>query len=31
LNFCRKSLFYENLVLVIGAQREVQHDMSALW
>ena len=29
--FCRASLYYEKLVLLIGAQREVHYDMSALW
>jgi hypothetical protein len=31
LHICMTSLDYEKLVLVIGAQREVHHEMSALW
>ena len=30
-SFCRTSLYYEKLVQLIGAQREVHYDMSALW
>ena len=30
-SFCRTSLYYEQLVQLIGAQREVHYDMSALW
>jgi len=30
-HFGRASLYYEKLVLIIGAQREVHYDMSALW
>ena len=30
-HFCGTSLYYEKLVLLIGAQREVHYDMSALW